>query len=161
MLLYVLMFLPFSLQYFVVFTMSHCWGTMLSNSCLLILLRNYADQLIGAEWRIYALVQHTNIASDNGLSPVRRQAIVWTNAAILSIRPWGTYFSEILSKIQKFSFKEMHLKMSSAKVAAILPSLNVLVPDCYWLMLLTLGLAQKMSLYSGLPQNYCHIEDIL
>ena len=30
--------------------------------------------------------QHTNIDSDNGLSLVRRQAIFWTNAAILSIR---------------------------------------------------------------------------
>ena len=35
----------------------------------------------------YASVQHINIASDDGLSPVRRQAIIWTNAAILSIRP--------------------------------------------------------------------------
>ena len=34
---------------------------------------------------IYASVKHTNIASDNGLSPVRRQAIIWINAAILSI----------------------------------------------------------------------------
>ena len=29
-----------------------------------------------------ALVQHTNIGSDNGLSPCRRQAIIWTNAGI-------------------------------------------------------------------------------
>ena len=68
-----------------------------------------------AEWRIYASVEHTSIGLDNGLSPVRRQAIIWTNAYILSIRLYrqGTYFSEILFKSQKFSFKEMHLKMSS------------------------------------------------
>ena len=30
------------------------------------------------------------IGSDNGLSPVRRQAIIWTNAEILSIRCLGT-----------------------------------------------------------------------
>ena len=30
------------------------------------------------------------IGSDNGLSPARRQAIIWTNAAILLIRPLGT-----------------------------------------------------------------------
>ena len=48
------------------------------------------------------------------------------NAAILSIRPLGASFSEILFIIQQFSFKEMHLKISSAKVAAILPDLNVL-----------------------------------
>ena len=68
-------------------------------------------QFIEAELHIYASIQHTNIASEKGLSPVGRQAIFWTNAAILSIRPIGTYFSEMLFKIWKFSFKEMHLKM--------------------------------------------------
>ena len=57
----------------------------------------------------------TIIGSDNGLSPGRRQAIFWTNAGILLIRPLGTNFSEILSEIQSFSFKKMHLKMSSVK----------------------------------------------
>ena len=57
----------------------------------------------------------TIIGSDNGLSPDRRQAIIWTNAGILSIGPLGTKFSEILIAIHVFSFKEMHLKMSSVK----------------------------------------------
>ena len=57
----------------------------------------------------------TNIDSDNGLSPGRRQAIIWTNAGILLIWPLGTNFSEILSKIKKISFTKMHLKLSSAK----------------------------------------------
>ena len=57
----------------------------------------------------------TNIDSDNGLSPERRQAIIWTNAGILLIGPLGTNFSEILIGIQIFSFKKMRLKMSSAK----------------------------------------------
>ena len=57
----------------------------------------------------------TSIGSDNGLSPDRRQAIIWNNAGILLIRPLGTNFSEILIGIQTFSFKTMHLKMSSAK----------------------------------------------
>ena len=55
------------------------------------------------------------IGSDNGLSPGRRQAIIWTNAGILLIGPLGTNFSEILIGIQKFSFKKTHLKMPSAK----------------------------------------------
>ena len=42
-------------------------------------------QLIQAECCIYASSNLTIIASDNGLSPVRRQAIVWTNAGILLI----------------------------------------------------------------------------
>ena len=37
--------------------------------------------------------------SDNGLSPGRRQAIIWTNAGILLIRTLGTNVSEILCKI--------------------------------------------------------------
>ena len=41
----------------------------------------------------------TIIGSENGLSPRRRQVIIWTNAAILSIRPEETHFSEILFKI--------------------------------------------------------------
>ena len=38
----------------------------------------------------------TITGSDNGLSPGRPQAIIWTNAGILLIRPLGTNFSEIL-----------------------------------------------------------------
>ena len=57
----------------------------------------------------------TIIGSNNGLSPRRRQAIIWTNAGIVLIGPLGTNFSEISIGIQTFSFKKMQLKMSSAK----------------------------------------------
>ena len=57
----------------------------------------------------------TIIGSDNGLSPGRRQAIIWTNAGLLLIGPVGTNFSETLINIQTFSFRKMHLKMSSGK----------------------------------------------
>ena len=40
--------------------------------------------------------KQTNIGSDNGLTPGRRQAIIWTNAGILSIGPLGTNSSEFL-----------------------------------------------------------------
>ena len=49
--------------------------------------------------------EQTIIGSDNGLSPGRRQAIIWTNAGILSTGPLGTNFSEILIEINTFSFK--------------------------------------------------------
>ena len=45
------------------------------------------------------------IGSDNGLSPGRRQAIIWTNDGILLIGSWGTNFIEILTEIQTFPFK--------------------------------------------------------
>ena len=57
----------------------------------------------------------TIIGSDNGLSPERRQAIIWTNAGILLTGPLGTNFSEYLIGIQTFFFKKMQLKMWSAK----------------------------------------------
>ena len=57
----------------------------------------------------------TIIGSDNGLSPGRRQAIIWTNAGMLLIRPLRTNVSEIVIGVQTFSFRKMELKMSSAK----------------------------------------------
>ena len=67
----------------------------------------------------------TIIGSDNGLSPGRRQAIIWTYEEILLIRPYGTNFSAILIGNQTFSFKKMHLKMSSAKWRPFCLGLNV------------------------------------
>ena len=74
----------------------------------------------------------TIIGSDNGLSPCRRQAIIWTNAGILLIRTLGTNLSEIFSKIRAFSFKNMHLKMSSAKRRPFCLGLNVLTGIRTW-----------------------------
>ena len=75
---------------------------------------------------IFKYTTEEEIGSDNGLSPGRRQAIIWTNAGILLIGPLETNFSEILIGIQTFSFKKMHLKMSSAKWRPFRLGLNVL-----------------------------------
>ena len=62
----------------------------------------------------------------------------WTNAGILLIQTIRTNFSEILSEIHKFSFKEMHFKMS-AKWRQFCLSLNVLtnthpcISNCLWI----------------------------
>ena len=69
----------------------------------------------------------TIIGSDNGLSPGRRQAIIWINAGILLIRPLKTNFSEILIKIHIFSFKKIHLKTSSGKWRSFCLGLNELI----------------------------------
>ena len=66
----------------------------------------------------------TIIGSDNGLSPGRRQTIIWTNAGILSIGPLGTNFNEISIGIQTFSFRKMHFKISSAKWRPFCVGLN-------------------------------------
>ena len=75
------------------------------------------------------VVKLTIFGSDNGLSPGRRQAIIWTNAGILLIGPLGTNFIEILIGIQTFSFKKMHLKMSSEKWRPFCLGLNVLMSN--------------------------------
>ena len=69
----------------------------------------------------------TIIGSDNGLSPGRRQAIIWTNAGILLIGPLRTNFNEISIEIHTFSFKKICLKLSSAKWRPFCPGLNVLM----------------------------------
>ena len=71
----------------------------------------------------------TMIGSDNGLSPGRRQAIIWTNAGLLLIGPLGTHFSEIWIEIQTFSFKKIHLKVSSAKRRPFCLGLSELNPN--------------------------------
>ena len=68
----------------------------------------------------------TIIGSDNGLSPGRRQAIIWTNAGILIIWPLGINFNEILIEIYTFLFKKIHLKVSSGKWRPSCLGLNVL-----------------------------------
>ena len=70
--------------------------------------------------------KQTIIGSDNGLSPGRRQAIIWTNAGILLIGTPGTNLSEILIEIRIFSFKKMGMKVSSAKWRPFCLGLNVL-----------------------------------
>ena len=67
-----------------------------------------------------------SIGSDNGLSPGRHQATIWTNADILSIRPERIYFNEILFKGQISLFKKMCLNMSSAKWQPFCPGADEL-----------------------------------
>ena len=59
--------------------------------------------------------------------------IISSNAALLSIGPLGTNFSEILVKIQNFSFTKMHLKISSAKWRPFCPKGDELTAWNYWL----------------------------
>ena len=78
----------------------------------------------------------TIIDSNNGLSPGRRQAIIWTNAGLLLIVPLGTNFSEILIEILTLPFKKMRLNVSSAKRRPFCLGLNVLI---LWLLMDGIG----------------------
>ena len=96
----------------------------LTNTC-----RRYANTIneISSQRANCFVCKLTTIGSDNGLSPWRHQAIIWSNAGIFLIGPLGINFIEILIEIQTFSFKKMHLKMSSAKWRPVCLGLNVLI----------------------------------
>ena len=96
----------------------------------------------------------TIIGSDNGLSPGRRQAIIWTNAGIFLIWPLGTNFNEISIKIITFSFTKMRLKVSSAKWRPFCLGLNVLKCILYHLhtsVLINMQISEHMSANQRVP----------
>ena len=95
-------------------------------------LRDFARSGVTTVWlshwgRLSHIRKITIIGSDNGLSPGRHQAIIWTNAGLLSIELLGTNFNEIGIKIQPFSYKKISLKASSAKWRPFYIGLNVLI----------------------------------
>ena len=99
----------------------------------------------------------TIIGSDNGLSPGQRQAIIWTSAGILLIGPLGTNFNESLIVIHTFSFKKIHLKMSSGKWRPFCLGLNELLTQAVH-ALLCFGVCQFHPYPSGLLHWHwgCH-----
>ena len=72
-------------------------------------------QLISPLGRIYASVNRVSIGSGNVLSPFGSKPLPKPNGGLLSIRLMGTNFNESRIGILSFSFKKMHLKLSSAK----------------------------------------------
>ena len=104
--------------------------------------------------------KQTIIGSDNGLSPGRHQAIIWTNAGILLIGTLGTNFSEILIKIQIFLFKKMGLNVSSVKWQPFGLGLNVLNYDVIYSVMMILHFrsmpARKQCTLSC--DYMCHLE---
>ena len=58
-------------------------------------------------------------------SPDQHQAIIWTNAGILSIGQLGTKSSEMLIEIRTFSVRKMFVKFSSAKSRLFYLDLNI------------------------------------
>ena len=94
----------------------------------------------------------TTIASDNGLSPSRHQAIIWTNAGILLIRPIGTNFNfnrNSLIFIQENAFKDV-----ICEKAAILSR-----PQCvkyFWNPVFLICWKRKVAVdsYIRVPKNW-------
>ena len=106
------------------------WQNVLSIKILMLLLGNgMCIVSVLTHWgrvKHICVSKHTIIGSDNGLSPGRRQAIIWTNVGILLIGTLGKNFSEILFQIRIFSFKKMGLNVSSVKWRPFCLGLNML-----------------------------------
>ena len=66
------------------------------------------------------VVNWVSIGSDKGVSPVRRQPIIWTNAGSLLIGPLGKNFNETLIKIQKKMFLKNACENIICEMATIL-----------------------------------------
>ena len=69
----------------------------------------YANACVLTHWGRVAQIRVsklTIIGSENG-------SIIWTNDGSLSIGPLWTNFNGIFIKIHTFSFKKLHLKLSS------------------------------------------------
>ena len=143
-------------QYFITISLTYLWHLwnigQFAKLCKAVclprwnFLRFYCDKMmkrfgeIERQWNISSLnlgrVTHicvsrlTITGSDNGVSPGRRQAIIWTNAGILLLGPLGTNFSENSIEILTFSFMKKRLKVSSAKWRPFCLGLNVLTHSC-------------------------------
>ena len=52
-----------------------------------------------AEWRVFASGNYATIGSDNGLSPVRHQATIWTKAGLLLTGSWGQTSMKFENKV--------------------------------------------------------------
>ena len=74
-----------------------------------------------------------------------RQAITWANTGLLSIGILGRNFSEILIKIQNFSFTKMHLKISSAKWRPFCPGVDEL--SYHYCRILGCGHVTKVAIF--------------
>ena len=76
-----------------------CFNTPVC-ACVFYILSNQIDDLYAwydreytlteTEWLIHVSVNYATIGTDNGLSPIWHQAIILSNADLLSIRPLGT-----------------------------------------------------------------------
>ena len=55
-----------------------------------------------ARWRLYTLINWSNIGPGNGLPPIRRQAITSTNAELLYANPMEKNFVKYKSKYDDF-----------------------------------------------------------
>ena len=103
-------------------TSSHCikfiWGCLFMPQCV---------NSLSTRGRYMHRWIRPSLVQIFGLSPVRIQAITWTNAGILSIGAFGTNFSESLIEIKHFHFKNCIWKCRLRQWGPFCLGLNVLI----------------------------------
>ena len=123
----------------------HLYIEMASRLSSEVILAQYTEELICITGNFHlALLTHwgqvvhtcvskpTIIGRDNGLSPGRRQAIIWTNTGIMLIVSVGTNSGEILIKILTVSLKKKRFKRVVCEVVTILTTLSVPCVHEWW-----------------------------
>ena len=85
----------------------------------MVIVQMIITNLIGINSSPPSAAYMVSISSDNGLWPIRRQAIILTNAGLLSIGPLETNFSAISIKIQNVLSKKNAFENIVCELAVI------------------------------------------
>ena len=84
-------------------------------------------KLISPWCRIYAWRVWVVNGLDNGLPPIRHQAIISTNDDVPSTTSQGTYLNKPNTEINQFSLTKLHLKVIICNFTAIFPGEDELI----------------------------------
>ena len=93
--------------------------------------------LFEAEWRMYASVNCAIIGSDDGLTPGRCQAIIWTNAGMFLTGPLGTKIQWTLKRNMYIFIHESVFENVVCEMVAILSQPQCVNPGGTYTKLLT------------------------
>ena len=105
----------------------------------------------------YASVYHAIIGSYNGVLPLGRQTIIWTNARSLIIGPSATNFSEILIKIKQFHTWKYHQNPETCR--HFVTRFRDYLLNWFWVCKYVIALywySASLNLYKGLVSNLWH-----
>ena len=70
----------------------------------MIVVKANADESIEAEWRLFPSINYAIVGSDNDMSPVSYQAIIWTDDGILLIKSLERNGSQLWFKMRQISY---------------------------------------------------------
>ena len=100
--------------------------------CFLMVPESSQDQFPSTHWgrvRHICVDSLTIVGSDNGLSPGRRQAIIWTNAERLLFGPLGTNPSEIWINVQAWTKVLGHFSQTHILPSYVVPKPIIICQD--------------------------------